>query len=416
MHMNIFTTHINYRLFLIISFALFTASAHLEAQKNAQYIYGTIYTEDGDSYEGFMRWGKEEISWHDIFNSTKTKARSNKGLKKTSDGAVWTWGDIDWSISGLWKDKYRGTNHTFACRFGDIASLHLLRGNQVKVELKNGAIIDVAGGSNDIGASIRLYDYELGKMKINWDRIETIQFKQAPSNVRDRYEPLLHGTVTTRKGEDYKGFIKWDSDERMMEDELDGDSRNGDQSIPFRNITKIEKERSGSRVTFQSGRDIYLCNSNDVDDGNRGILVYQEGVGEIDIPWNQFESVDFTAQPIGPNYDSFVSSKELEGTVVMYNGNKHEGHIIFDLDEMWDMEILDGKDGDINYQIPFRNIKTITPKNRSFSMLELRNGARLLLGDTQDVSSRNNGLLVFTSSEKKPLKIKWNDIDEIVFK
>jgi len=383
----------------------------IDAQKNAQYIYGTILTEAGDSYEGFMRWGTEEVAWHDTFNSTKTKSKP-KIRSKSND---WSWGDMDWSLSSLWKDKYSGSNHTFACRYGDISALELGRGDKVNIKLKNGSEIKVNGGSNDIGATIRLYDYELGLIKFDWDRIETITFSQAPSAARARYEGLIYGTATTYKGDEYTGYVKWDNDERILEDELDGDSRNGDQSIPFTSIKRIEKDRKGSTVWFQSGRKIELSGTNDVDDGNRGVIVYSEGIGEIEIPWGSFEALDFEAAPVGPNYTEFASPVELQGTVQMYNGDEHVGHIIFDLDEMWDMEFLDGMDGDIDYKIPFRNVKKITPKNRSFSRVELRNGDKLLLSDTQDVSDRNDGLLIFNSESDKPIKASWDDIDEIIF-
>ena len=88
----------------------------------------------------------------------------------------------------------------------------------------------------------------------------------------------------------------------------------------------------------------------------------------------------------------------------------------FDKDEIWSFEFLDGDDDDIEFQIPMRNIERITPKNRSFSMVELRNGDQLLLGDRQDVSRNNNGILLFTDSSDLPIEIEWDDIEEIVFK
>ncbi len=396
--------------YLVALFA-FIGTHDLNAQTNGQFIYGEITTESGDQYEGYMRWGKEEITWHDIFNSTKTDEEMGKSSKK--GGSIW--GDFDWSISSLWKDKYKGSNHTFACQFGDIAVLHLRRRNRVDVELKNGSIIQVNGGSNDIGATITMQDYELGQIKFDWDRIDYITFFQAPSNRIPKYGRLLYGTAETRRGESYTGFIKWDDDERLADDILDGESRNGDQKVPFENIVSIEKDRGGSLVTFKSGRDIYMDGSNDVSNGNRGIIVYEESVGTIEIPWKYFDKLTFEEPPIGPTYRNYNMPRALQGSVISYDGDKHDGQIIFDMDELWDFEILDGEDDYVKYEIPFRNIKRIIPKNRSFSQIFLRNGMELLLGDTQDVSNSNNGLLIARDPNRKAIRIDWDDIDEIIF-
>ena len=395
-------------LMLVISIGL---QVPLSGQTNGQFIYGLITTEDGDEYEGFMRWGKEEMTWHDIFNSTKTDEEMGKSSK--TGGSLW--GDFDWSISSLWKDKYRGSNHTFACQFGDIALLHIKRRDRVDVELKNGSIIKVDGGSNDIGATIRMQDYELGQVKFDWNRIEQIEFFQAPANRDPKYGKLLYGTAETRRGQRYTGFIKWDDDERMGYDILDGDSRNGEQKVPFENIVSIEKDDGGSQVTFRSGRQIFLDGSNDVSNGNRGIIVHSEGIGTIEIPWKYFEKLTLEDPPIGPTYNNYLLPKALEGIVIRYDGTEHRGQIIFDMDELWDFEILDGEDDYVKYEIPFRNIKRIVPKNRSYSMVYLRNGEELLLGDTQDVSSNNDGVLIARDPNKKSISIDWDDIDEIIF-
>ena len=47
-------------------------------------------------------------------------------------------------------------------------------------------------------------------------------------------------------------------------------------------------------------------------------------------------------------------------------------------------------------------------------MVTFRNGRSMLLGDSQDVSDKNDGLLVFTDNGD-PSYIPWDDIDEISF-
>jgi hypothetical protein len=69
----------------------------------------------------------------------------------------------------------------------------------------------------------------------------------------------------------------------------------------------------------------------------------------------------------------------------------------------------------VNCGIHYRYIKNIIPKNYAYSMVILRNGMNLLLGESRDVSEENDGVLVFTSKDAKPVYIRWSKIDEIIF-
>ena len=144
---------------------------------------------------------------------------------------------MDWDFNSIWKDNRRSSSRSFACQFGDIAFLHNRGSDRVDIELKNGAIIQVQGGSNDIGARIELADYELGTIKMEWNRIKNVEFFQAPTEEEPDSGDLLYGIVESRRGGSFEGYIKWDNDERVAFDILDGDSRNGEQKIPFGNIS-----------------------------------------------------------------------------------------------------------------------------------------------------------------------------------
>ena len=386
--------------------------ADLPAQNGDQFIYGMVTTKSGDQYRGFIRWGNEELTWHDIFNSTKTDAQ----MKESQTGKGFSWSDLAWDFNSIWKDKRYSSNRSFACQFGDIAFLHNRGRDKVDVELKNGAIIKVRGGSNDVGARLRMIDFELGVIKFDWDRIKHVEFFQAPAGENPDYGSLLYGQVKSRRGGIFTGYIKWDTDERVSKDILDGNSKNGEQKIPFGNILSITKDDNGSVVSFPSGRDIFLKGSNDVADGNRGIVVFQDGIGNVEIPWKHFEEITFQEPQGGLGYRDYPDPKPIEGTVLLFNGNTHEGQIIFDMDELWSLEMLDGNDDYVEYQIPFRYIKSIRPKNKAYSLVELHNGDEFLLGDSQDVSRSNDGVLIMNKSNGKPISIEWDDIDQIDFK
>jgi len=358
-----------------------------------------------------MRWGKEEVAWHDVFNSSKRKNKYKKPSKSKS-----LFNEIDWNIGSLWSNNYGGSTRIFACLFGDIDRLELGSGQRVDVYFKNGEKVEVEGGSNDIGERIILNDAELGTIKLDWRNIDVIQFHSPPRGVVPNYDLALYGILETRKGTELKGYIKWDLDERLTSDILDGDNCCYKDEVPFAKIIKIENNGKSSFVTLQNDETIEMSGTNDVNTGNRGIGIYVEGVGNIEVPWKEFKQVEFENRTIGgPAYDHFRIGEGLEATVITYDDDEYEGFIVFDMDEMYGAEILDGFDGKIEYQIPFRNIKQITPKNDDYSIIKLRNGDEILLGDTQDVSENNDGIIVLERN-KENTYIEWDEISSITFK
>ncbi len=389
-----------------------------KAQDDSGFIYGTVTTHSGRRYIGQIRWGKEEAFWNDLLNSNKIANRYTKFLPKDKkdkddDGS---WLNIDWQFLSIWDDKNSGSGHLFAMRFGDISSLEIKSGSTLLVGMKNGAKLKVQGGSNDIGTTLLVYDQEIGKLRIKWSQIERVDFSPSPKRLRNKLGEPLFGVVETLRNGKFEGYIQWDHDERISTDILDCDSKEGDLEIPFGNIKGIESRSNGCILTLKSNREMYVDGSNDVDRGNRGIIVTTVGVGKIDIPWKEFKKVTFKpTNSSGPDYESYPRPKALRGKVKVIDGNTVSGLIVFDLDEAWDAELLDGKIDNISYRVPFRNIKTIIPRNYNYSNVLLKNGEDLLLGDAQDVSENNGGLLVYSSRDEKPTYVRWKKIDEITF-
>jgi len=403
---------------LLFSLLFLLPTENHAQQDNSALIYGSIFTDAGEEYTGFIRWGKEEMYWFDVFNAEKNDQYKAPVKEKRPSN----WNDIDWSLEGIWKDKYCNScnvNHAFACMFGEIKKIEILRGDRAELTFKNGSTIIVEdSNTNDMGNTINMVDYELGKIRFDWDDISEIHFYSAPAVASSPYGSALYGTVKTERRKKFTGYIQWDMDERSGNDVLDGDTKYGDQKIPFEKISGIEKIRNGDAInlSFQSGRTIDLDGSNDCDDGNRGIGVFSPGIGCVEIEWEEFASVDFIEAPMsGISYDDFGNARTLEAQIMTYNDETYEGMIAFDLDELWDFELLDGDDDDVKLQIPFRNIESITPKNRNYSMITLMNGDNLLLGDRQDVSSRNDGIIMLSGNDAK-VKIEWDDVDKIIFK
>lgn len=408
---------------LIISIAIFTIGLLLpnssKAQNDQGFIYGKVYTIGGDTYEGQIRWGTEEAFWFDFFNATKPK---NKYLGYLSRQEM----DELERYNGNWAERWaervfsfseRGSRfgHTFVCQFGDIKSLSVRGRNRVMLELRNGQEFKLNDGSNDVGARIRVLDSELGEIAIRWDRLDKVEFMDTPKRLNARMGNPIYGTVYTREGE-ISGYIQWDHDERLGTDVLDGETRDDDLEIPFRNIQSIEKSGRGVELITKSGKELFLWGSNDVDRDNRGIIVNTPGTGRVDIPWREFDKVVFKeAEEAIPTYSDYEKSSSLSGTVLSVDGKSYTGKIVFDLDETYDFELLNGENDDIEYLIPFKAVKKVRPKNYYFSEVELRNGETLLIGDSQDLSDKNYGILVFESEDNYKY-IPWTDVEEISFK
>jgi hypothetical protein len=396
--------------------AAFLLVSYSQAQDNSGYIYGRVSTVNGD-YVGKIRWGDEETFWFDHFNAAKKRNQNLEelsekyGNKKKSD-----WLDFDWSLESIWADKI-GLSHQYTSQFGDIRRIIVVNSSTVKLELKNGREIMLSGeGYNDIGTTVRVQDKELDDLSIRWDRITEIEFLPTPSNLKVEHGRPIYGTVETFRKGTFTGFIQWDNDERLSNERLDGDSNDEDVSLAFSTIRSIEKKGNGSLVVLMSGREFYLTNSNDVNDENRGIIVTDPQIGRVEIPWKYFQKCTLKDSPgTGPSFTKYPAPQGIRGTVYTVDGDELTGQLIYDIDEKWELEMLEGNDDDVEYIIPFRNIATITPKNYAYSMIELKNGEKILMGGSRDVSDDNDGILVYKSNDQEPAHVPWDKVIEIRF-
>lgn len=408
-------------LFLAISnaFLLHAAELFFGKPSSAQFIYGKITTLDDEVYQGQIRWGDEEAFWFDMFNSEKEDNDNLKWLSRkeeqalnekdgTYEGLFGKWGRTRWVSSS-------SHNHLFACQFGDIKSIDIHRGDHVTVNFKNGTHYELEGGSNDIETVVQISDDEIGVIKLDWDRIKKVEFMQAPFDMESAFGEPLYGIVKTIRGE-FEGFLQWDHDERLTNDVLNGESEDGDLDIEFSKISSIKRIRRGSNVTLKSGRSFDLYGSNDVNNRNRGIIVSTPNYGRVDIPWDEFEEMIITDVPSSMelDYQAYRGSEQLRGTVETYGGESFRGRLIYDLDEEFGLEMLDGLNDDIEYMIPFSVIRSIEPKNRKESLIKLKNGEKFILEDKVDVNEDNDGLLVFEKPDK-PHYIPWSDVKIITF-
>ncbi len=321
----------------------------LAAQDEA-FIYGRISTKDGNTYEGPIRWGKEEVYWTDLFNASKEDNENLRRLStaerdKLDEQQAWAGGDRNSFTTfvrsvGLRTERYifhsEGSYvHQFGCQFGEIRTMHPEGRRYLSIEMQNGDRFTLDGeGYNDVGATVHVMDKAVGEASVEWERIERIEFMPTPHKLEDKFGEPLYGTVETYDGT-YSGYIQWDHDERITTDKLDGDAEDGKMSIPFAKIRSIERRAGHSVVVLQSGREVELRGSNDVSHGHRGVIIMNKDIPSIDVPWDEFRKVTFTDKAPQPlvRYEDFKTQKPLQAKVTLHDGKTVSGKLIYDLDE-----------------------------------------------------------------------------------
>src|SRR4051812_44820018 len=177
---------------------LMVATSLTTTAQDEAFIYGKIFTSDGRSYEGPIRWGKEEVYWIDVFNGSKDGNENlrhltheqrdrlddqrRRGHHDYISSSNWRW--ISWTDH----EDDNDFTHQFSCQFGEIKTIRMMRRNLVEVELQSGIKFDVNGqGYNDIGEDVRIIDHEIGEMQIDWHDIDRVEFKATPSKLAQKF-------------------------------------------------------------------------------------------------------------------------------------------------------------------------------------------------------------------------------------
>ncbi len=373
-------------------------------------IYGTIRTIDGEQFEGWIRWDKNEAYWDDILDATKER-KSHKARKKyrRKDKRYGSW-SFSWSS---------GSARQSELQFGHIRTIIPLSSSEALVILKSGEEYEMSG--SDVGSSIReleVLDREEGEVYFEWDDVDEINFSEEPTEPESSAE-RLYGKLTTRRGDEYVGWIEWDVDEVMTTDILDGDEgKRRNRKIKFGKIQSIERRsRSSALVTLKSGKKMKLSGTNDVNSGNRGIRVKSRELGRVSVDWSDFEQVEFMPVPRDklPRYDWFDGGRLIAGTVYTEDGDQYTGRIIWDDDERFTWEHLNGDYDDCEVAIEFDNIKSIEKQSRRGALVTTKSGRNIVLRGSNDVDSDNNGIIILTEDGDE-VEVDWHDFDKAEFR
>ncbi|MBI4544130.1 MAG: hypothetical protein HY703_02915, partial [Gemmatimonadetes bacterium] len=182
------------------------------AQADSTRMYGRITTVDGERYEGYIRWDKNEASWADILDATKEirpARRSGKAVLEQRRVRVL-------GIPVGWR-RHVGSARAFrsaqsGIRFGHILTLEP-RGDGARLVLVSGREIELESGG-DLGDAVRgiVIQDPRSQVELGWDDVRRIEFLTAPEAASRPSAERLYGRLETRGGQRFTGYVAWDMD------------------------------------------------------------------------------------------------------------------------------------------------------------------------------------------------------------
>jgi hypothetical protein len=264
----------------------------------------------------------------------------------------------------------------------------------------------------------------------------------------------LFGTVLTRDGSEYRGYIRWDRNEAAWADilhaskvlpernfqeavdlglepdapesreieifgikiplgERGGWSAEALSAVRFGHVRTIEVlDEDWAVVVLKSGMELEMfASSTDLGSGIREIVVEDPDRGAVTLSWSDIELVDF-ASADGPPPSS--RGQRLYGRLTTQGGDAFTGFIGWDNDEVFGSDMLDGERGGNDVEIPFGDVAVIEQDGRDGAMVTLRSGETFRLEDSNDVNGDNRGIVV-SDPELGQVMVSWDQFAGLGF-
>ncbi len=372
------------RLAIGLGAACLAGSAGLRAGGEIQ---GTVETVAGEKHSGTIEWPDGSRFWDETLDC---------GRPLAGDAPTEPKRDFKFSLFGvrLFHDDDTDGLVGFAVPFGDIRSIVPQGEGEASIELRNGETVRVRRTGADLGTRGAAIGVESSsaRVEIPWPDVRRVEL--AAGRPSGPAHERLWGTATTKAGK-FTGFVRWDLDESVPADELDGKTEGRDFSIAFREIAAIEPEGSrAAQVSLRSGRVVVLSGTNDVNADMRGLEIRPPGQIAVTIEWSALERLDLTPAPEPPGYERYDGGRALRGTVRLKDGTTRTGRVAWDRGERYTFETLDGEADGITYAIPFGAVAAIHPVAGGRAEVRLRDGRTLTLGGTNDVDETNRGIWI----------------------
>lgn len=252
---------------------------------------------------------------------------------------------------------------------------------------------------------------------------------------------FIYGTVETESGTSYTGTLRWGREESFWDDHFNA----GKKDMPFRearpdgererrririfgvtisygnewhesrqfiarfgDIRSIERQgRRRVYVTMKGGDEYEISDSSN--DVGATIVVNDASLGTVKLDWDRIERITFAATP--PDLEPEIH--RLYG-VLKTDEDEFKGFVQWDLEECLSTDELDGESRDGDLSIAMGTIAAIEKNNRNGAWVELRDGRRILLEDTNDVDDSTSG--IFVEDERfGRVKLGWDEFERVDF-
>lgn len=381
---------------LILTFSL--KGGYSQTSETPYRIFGEISTVENQTYRGFITWGEMKNYWVDFFEASKTK-NDYSHYFKPGDGVIFYQDGRIFAKPPI---------HLFVCRFGNLRTIRLTGENEIELELKNGEKLPLTKGNlSDINTPVQITTTQ-DTLTLKWERISEIRFMSADNNLPAPEINQIAGIVKSSQGL-YKGLITWNCNKKRNAEKnilINTFLNRMDKVVRDKGIFKVLPKENLFRGAVDIKTDILYPVEN--------IMVNMPSVGSVIIPPALFQELEII--PVKDlhllSYDDFKAPQKIQGEVCTRSDEKVYGYLAYDLDESLNIEVLDGKNDNISYRIPFQYIRTIEPKNYKYSYITLQNGSSLSLGDAPDVNRENSGIIIF-GTHQIPTYILWNEVKMI---
>jgi hypothetical protein len=310
---------------------------------------------------------------------------------------------------------------TSSVRLGEVESARRFEERTLLLTLWNGQVAEMQVPGPDGGPGyeqIRVQDEEGAVAQIPWGAVESVTFSRDAAPAPPG-EGRLVGTVEDRWGQRFSGAVTWDRTVALASDSLSGSDGASLRLAEVRELRRTEEGTTSVRTA--DGETRTLPGTGSTGRQHRGVEVMDPGLGRVRIPWRDVRLVSVEDATDLPSADPTAPGRlgRITGTARTRSGAAHTGTIIWDGDEAFRWEFLDGTWRGLEWSVVFAQIASVRRESSRAAIVTLRDGRVLEMRGSNDVSDENRGILVTAGDPEDPdsewILIEWDDLEEVRF-
>lgn len=399
-----------------------TALASSPGPADAQRLSGVVTDTAGYRVSGLIRWDAAGASPLDVLEGTRTLSAERARLIRAARGEEFVIQRRVLEVEGF-RVSWDEVDPEFAVtlrsgvRMGSVVSAQRLAERSLLLTLTSGQVVElqVPGGDGGPGYEEIHVDGPAGQgTTVPWGAVASVEFQVRGDPVSSGQQ-RLRGTVEDRWGQQFAGAITWSRTVALRSDSIVG--RDG-EGVSLEEVRELRRTDQGStEVTLTGGESRTLSGTRTTGRGHRGVEVMDPTLGRVRIPWRDVRRVILSPGDSGDHAAPRLD--RLTGTVADRNGDERTGTIIWDGDEAWGWEFLDGEWRDLEFSVVFSEIDRIRRESSRSARVFLKDGRAFELRGSNDVSDGNRGILVTSGDPEDPaadwILVPWDELAEVRF-